>query len=81
MFKRERYIREFVSEIETPRNDAGYGLLMLNDKHGGLIPLDANKSGLFIPYDAKKIREIKIKDSAHIIVGANGHKVSCFKMN
>ena len=65
----------FVSEIETPRNDAGYGLLKLNDKHGGFIPIDANNSDVFIPYDMKKIREININNSAHIILGPMDKKL------
>ena len=60
---------------------AGYGLIMLNDKHGGLIPLDADNSGIFIPYEVKNICEININDSSHIIIGANGQIITCFKMN
>jgi hypothetical protein len=44
----------FVSEIETPRNDAGYGLVLINNTHGEFSTLDTHQSGLFIPYDVKR---------------------------
>jgi hypothetical protein len=62
----------FNKNIAGYSNGAGYGLIMLNDKHGGLIPLDADNSGIFIPYDVKNISEININDSSHIIIAANG---------
>lgn len=52
-----------------------------NVKQGRLIPIDAYKSGFFIPYDIKKIREININNFTRILVRANGQEISCFTMN
>lgn len=43
----------YVSEVETPRNDAGYGLLLKGNGEGDFESIPANKSGLFIPGDVK----------------------------
>ncbi len=45
----------FVSEIETPRNDAGNGLLLLGDGKGAFNPVSGHTSGFFARKDAKKI--------------------------
>lgn len=70
----------FVSEIETPRNDAGYGMVLLNDKRGGFKVVDAHKSGFFVPYDVKNINEIIINNSPYLFVGANGQNLTCFEV-
>ncbi len=71
----------FVSEIETPRNDAGYGLVLMNNKQRDFIALDAHKTGLFIPEDVKKLREIEIDSSTYLLVGSNNKPLNCFKMD
>lgn len=71
----------FVSEIETPRNDAGYGLVLLNNKKGEFTPLDANETGLFIPYDVKKLREIEMDSSTYLLIGSNNIGLKCFKID
>ena len=43
----------FSSQIETPRIDAGRGLLLKGDGAGGLVPVPASQSGLDIPGDAR----------------------------
>lgn len=71
----------FTSEIETPRNDAGYGLVLLNDDDFEFAPLNANKSGLFIPYDVKNLHWLTIKNQIYMISGNNDEKVSTFKLD
>ncbi|WP_242131570.1 VCBS repeat-containing protein [Aestuariivivens marinum] len=50
----------YASEIETPRNDASHGLVLLGDGKGGFTTVASNKSGLFIDGDSKHIKKIKI---------------------
>ena len=38
----------FASQVETPRNDGGRGLLLRGDGKGGLLPMDGRASGLRI---------------------------------
>ena len=45
----------YVSEVETPRNDAGMGLLLKGDGHGNFQPVLAQQSGILLPYDVKKL--------------------------
>ncbi|MEL7531744.1 MAG: VCBS repeat-containing protein [Bacteroidota bacterium] len=45
----------FVSEIETPRADAGLGLYLQGNGEGKFEAIPAILSGLFLPYDVKHI--------------------------
>ncbi len=45
----------FVSEIETPRADAGVGLYLQGNGEGRFDAIPARLSGLFLPYDVKHI--------------------------
>jgi len=70
----------FTSEIETPRNDANYGMVLLNNSDCTFKPINANKSGLFLPYDVKNLHWIKINNKSVIISGNNNAKLSFFKL-
>ncbi|MCX2681631.1 FG-GAP-like repeat-containing protein [Galbibacter sp. EGI 63066] len=69
----------FVSEIETTRNDAGTGVLLLGDGKGGFSFQDNTKSGFFTRGDAKKIKFIQ--DKVWVIVGNNNDMLQIFKFN
>ncbi|WP_160114541.1 VCBS repeat-containing protein [Aquimarina sp. AU474] len=70
----------YTSEIETPRNDAGFGMVMLNngDLHFSSVP--AHKSGLFIPYDSKSLEWITVKENTFLISGNNNNIISTYKL-
>ncbi|QLG44754.1 VCBS repeat-containing protein [Costertonia aggregata] len=70
----------FVSEIETPRNDAGTGLIMLGDGKGGFSPLSIKESGFFSNKDAKKIRVLINKEKRFVLVANNNDKLQSFKL-
>ncbi|MAW94374.1 VCBS repeat-containing protein [Leeuwenhoekiella sp. UBA6783] len=70
----------FVSEIETPRNDAGTGILMLGDGKGNFETLSVTQSGFFANEDAKKIAEIKVGENQFIVVANNNDKAQWFKV-
>ena len=68
----------FVSEIETPRNDAGNGLLMLGDGTGNFSASTNQESGFFANRDAKKIVVISNKKQRKILIANNDDKLQCF---
>lgn len=70
----------YASEVETPRNDAGIGLLMLGDGNGKLNPQIGNKSGLFLGDDAKKIKLLQGKEN-FILVANNNGQLQTVKIN
>jgi len=67
----------FVSEIETPRNDAGYGLVLINNKNGDFNALDAHQTGFFVSSDVKKLRT----SNKQIFIGSNNASLKCYNIN
>ncbi len=66
----------YTSEVETTRNDAGYGAIISFDKElEGLIVEKPSESGLFIKGDCKKIARIKIRDKNYILAAINNSEV------
>ena len=63
----------YQSEVETPRNDAGYGVLLEGNGRGGFTSRLPNKSGLFVKGDVKNavIVNTPSKDRKRIIFGKN----------
>jgi len=61
----------FPAEIETPRNDAGIGLLLKGNGKGNWIALPANQSGVSLPYDVKRIRALKRGNEVLYLFGCN----------
>ncbi|MEZ4884311.1 MAG: VCBS repeat-containing protein [Chitinophagales bacterium] len=50
----------YQSEVETPRNDASYGLVLLNDTKGFFKVLPPFESGLYLKGDVKKGAAIQL---------------------
>lgn len=61
----------YSSEIETPRNDAGTGLLLNGDGNGRFTPISIQSSGFFAPHDAKDMKTINVQGKDVILVGNN----------
>ncbi len=57
----------YVSEIETTRNDSGYGQLLIGDGNGNFKAVTAIESGFFTPGDVKDMATIKV-DKTHYII-------------
>lgn len=70
----------FNSEIETARNDAGKGLLMVGDGKGNFEAIPKDISGFFAPYNVKVMKEILIKDEPHILLGCNDDRLQIIKI-
>ncbi len=59
------------SEVETPRNDASNGLFLKGDGSGTFTPVEARKSGLYVPGDVKNLLRIKKGGKEYILAGKN----------
>ena len=71
----------YVSEVETPRNDASYGLYLEGDGKGGFNPIPSYKSGLFVKGDVKNAKWIRIKEGKQAILFAkNNEKLQLVKI-
>ncbi len=71
----------FVSEIETPRNDACFGWLMLGDGNGGLRYVSNYQTGFYVPYDIKAIESIKTNNGSHILFANNSGPIVSYIRN
>ncbi len=71
----------FASEIETPRNDAGTGVVLLGSSDNTFSALSNYRSGFFNNKDAKKIKMLKNKEESFIIVANNNDSLQVFKKN
>jgi len=71
----------FVSEVETPRNDGGYGQFLKGDGKGGFKSVPASQSGFFVPGDVKDMAEIKVKNEDYIIAVKNNDYTQTIKIN
>lgn len=61
----------YQSEAETPRNDAGYGLVLKGDGKGNFTALDHQKSGVYIKGDVKSMSPILSKNKSSILIAKN----------
>jgi len=61
----------YQSEIETPRNDAGTGLLLKGNGKGGFLPVSIDESGFFAHDDVKDMEVIKIRGKEVILIANN----------
>lgn len=64
----------YQSEVETPRNDASYGLVLEKRGDNYFVPMSASKSGISIDGDVKKLKAILIgKDQRKAILVAKNN--------
>ena len=71
----------YASEIETPRNDAGIGLVLLGDGKNNFVPLAPRLSGFIVPFDVKKTVPIKSGGDSYILCAVNNGTLQFFKKN
>jgi len=67
------------AEVETARNDAGYGILLKGDGKGNFEPLPRNQSGFFVPFDVKSMINISSNPADVIWVGSNQGPLKMFR--
>jgi len=69
------------AEVETARNDAGYGLLMLGKGGGTLAPLDRMESGFFVPENVKCLTLLRQANGRQMVLaGINNGKLAAFQV-
>jgi len=69
------------SEIETPRNDASIGLVLLGSKEGTYSPVPVNESGFFAKGDVKSMMPIIVKNQRAFLIGKNDDGAQLFQLN
>ena len=69
----------FTSEVETPRNDASNGLMLIGNGDGTFSANSRVETGFFAPSDVKKLHQIKLKGEEGVIVGNNNDLMQYFK--
>ncbi len=69
------------AEIETPRNDASYGSLLLGNGKGDFSPSALSESGIYIKGDTKDIALLKNKNGISIIAANNSDRPTILKLN
>ncbi len=62
------------SEVETPRNDASYGLYMEGDGKGNFKGVMPYESGLMIKGEVKKIKKINLANGAKALLVAKNNE-------
>lgn len=70
----------FGSEVETPRNDASYGLLLTGDGKGNFQPMPFFESGFFLGYDTKDLARLNTPDGLIILALNNDDYLKVLKM-
>lgn len=67
------------AEVETTRNDAGFGLLLVGDGKGNFTAVNRQESGFFVPYNVKNMATLKHKNGQLILVACNNDALQIFK--
>jgi hypothetical protein len=70
----------YSSEVETPRNDASYGKLLLGNGRGGFDPIPFFKSGFYLKKDTKDLAKLKTKKGVIIVSANNNNNVELLKL-
>ena len=70
----------YVSEVETPRNDAFYGLLLAGNGKGDFMPVDYEKSGIYIPNDARAASLLKRGNQEIVLIANNNGPLQLFSV-
>ncbi|PCJ96503.1 MAG: hypothetical protein COA50_06900 [Flavobacteriaceae bacterium] len=71
----------YASEIETPRNDASYGVFMAGDGKGKFVPQSPFESGLYIGGDVKDLAIIKVQGTRMLVVAKNNKAIEVIRIN
>ena len=69
------------AEVETPRNDASYGMWLKGDGKGNFETQWARDSGLVILGDVRAIQKINIEKQTHLLVAKNNQALQQIKVN
>lgn len=71
----------FNTEVETPRLDNPYALVLLSNGTNGYTTLGPDKTGLYTTGNAKSVEWIKQGDDTFIIIANNNSSAEVFRLN
>jgi hypothetical protein len=71
----------FASEIETPRNDASMGLLLLGKGNGEFFEVPTQQSKFIASKDVKNMSLIKTTNGFSVLIANNNDGLQIFKIN
>ncbi|MGB3468150.1 MAG: VCBS repeat-containing protein [Cyclobacteriaceae bacterium] len=71
----------FSSEVETKRNDASVGQLLLGDGQGNFNTVPYSVSGFMVAGDVKDMKPLMLDDELWVIVTSNDDGLKQFKVN
>ena len=71
----------FASEIETPRNDASMGLLLLGTETGDFLEVPTEESKFLVSKDVKAMALLKTANGFSVLVANNNDKAQLLKLN
>ncbi len=63
----------FITQIETPRNDAEVGFFLKGNGKGNFNAITVLESGFFTPHDAKYMKRIKFGETEAVLVANNNY--------
>ena len=69
------------AEVETPRNDASFGLFLKGNGDGDFEPIPMNQSGLKIVGDVRGMALLDKGGAKHILVAKNDEEMQIIKVN
>jgi hypothetical protein len=69
------------SEVETPRNDASYGLWLKGDGKGEFNAVSPRESGLLMLGDVRNMRTIQVGGETHLLVAKNDGALQQIRIN
>jgi hypothetical protein len=69
------------SEVETPRNDASYGLWLKGDGKGEFNAVSPRESGLLMLGDIRNMRTIQVGGETHLLVAKNDGALQQIRIN
>jgi hypothetical protein len=71
----------YEAEPNTPRADAGNGLLLRGDGKGGFIPVSPRESGFLAPRNVAGMAVVKTAAGNSLLVANTGDSLQVFKLN
>ena len=67
------------TEVETPRLDNPYGLILVSNTKDGYNVVEPKESGLYLNGNAKSVETISINAKSYIIVANNNSTTEVFE--
>lgn len=70
----------FDAEVETPRSDASYGILLMNQAGKGFKLVNNDQSGFHVPYETRQLVKMQMDDKSVLIFGNNNAPLQVYEM-